>query len=208
MGDSVLEDGILAGNLYPKYTTRNPVSRLLVGRFLNHMDSLIAEVNPAMIHEVGCGEGNLILRYAQANRHLIGSDFSARIIEWARENANLQGIQMEFLVKNIYELKDEHSAPLILCSEVLEHLEFPARAVEILSRIAKPYLIASVPREPLWRILNIARGKYILHLGNTPGHLQHFSKSAFLKLLGDRFEILRVLEPLPWTLVLARVKEG
>jgi hypothetical protein len=30
-----------------------------------------------------------------------------------------------------------------------------------------------VPREPIWRIGNMARGRYLGDLGNTPGHIQH-----------------------------------
>ena len=39
-------------------------------------------------------------------------------------------------------------------------------------------LLVSVPREPLWRGLNMARGAYMRDLGNTPGHVNHWSKRA------------------------------
>ncbi len=172
------------------------------------MDGLVAQINPSLIHEVGCGEGDIISRYARDGRALLASDFSEQRIAKARESAKMKNVQIKYMVRNIYELQEQDAAPLIVCSEVLEHLESPERAVEILSRIAKPYLIISVPREPLWRMLNMLRGEYIRHLGNTPGHLQHFSKSAFLQLLSEHFEILKVLSPLPWTLVLARSKGG
>ena len=38
------------------------------------------------------------------------------------------------------------------------------------------HLLVSVPREPLWRALNVARGAYLRELGNTPGHVNHWSK--------------------------------
>jgi 2-polyprenyl-3-methyl-5-hydroxy-6-metoxy-1,4-benzoquinol methylase len=200
-------DTFITGNFSNKYSTRNPISRFLVQRFLYAVDQLVAGINPVLIHEVGCGEGELISRYALNGRILIASDCSEKIIEKAREIAKRKNVDISFMVKNIYVLHKEDSAPLILCCEVLEHLELPSMAVEILSRLARPYLIASVPREPLWRALNIMRGKYLRQLGNTPGHVQHFSKSTFVKLLLDRFDILRVINPLPWTLVLARAKE-
>lgn len=208
MADPVVEKGIVAGNYYAKYTTHNPISRFLVDRFLRQMDSLVAGLDPTRIHEVGCGEGELISRYVRPGRVLQASDFSEKIIAFARESARQKDIQIEYMVKDIYELQEGDSAPLILCSEVLEHLESPERAVQVLSEIARPYLIASVPREPLWRALNLLRGKYIRQLGNTPGHLQHFSRSAFTRLLSGRFRIIKVLNPLPWTLVLAQVKDG
>jgi len=63
-----------------------------------------------------------------------------------------------------------------------------------------------VPREPIWRILNMARGKYWRALGNTPGHLQHWSRSGILGLLAEHFEIVEVRTPLPWTMVLCRAR--
>ena len=68
-------------------------------------------------------------------------------------------------------------------AEVLEHLEDTEAAVNVLAQIATPYLVVSVPREPLWRILNLARGAYLKDLGNTPGHVQHWSTASFLRLL-------------------------
>ena len=208
MSNPIIEDGIVAGNYYPKYTTRNPISRLLVGRFLYQMDDLVKSINPSSIHEVGCGEGDLILRYAKHDRLLLASDFSEQIIAKAQLNAKIRNIQINFMVRNIYDLQGEDPASLVLCSEVLEHLDHPAHAIENLSQIANPYLIVSVPNEPLWRILNILRGKYLSDFGNTPGHLQHFSTSGFLQILSKHFEIIKVLRPIPWTLVLASTKKG
>ena len=56
----------------------------------------------------------------------------------------------------------------------------PERALAEMARVARGYLLVSVPREPLWRALNIARGAYVRDLGNTPGHLNHWSRRAFV----------------------------
>jgi hypothetical protein len=93
----------------------------------------------------------------------------------------------------------------VLCCEVLEHLGDPEGAVDVLAGLARPWLIASVPREPLWRALNLARLSYIGDLGNTPGHLNHWSRRAFVRFLTRRFEVVQVLSPLPWTMALCRV---
>lgn len=92
----------------------------------------------------------------------------------------------------------------MVCCEILEHLTDPARALGILARLAQPHLIVSVPREPLWRMLNVARGRYWRVLGNTPGHLQHWSAASFLGLLEGRVEVREVRTPLPWTMALCR----
>ena len=75
----------------------------------------------------------------------------------------------------------------------------------MLASIARPWLIASVPREPLWRALNLARLSYVRELGNTPGHMGHWSRRGFERFLGERFEVIEVRSPIPWTMALCRV---
>ncbi len=203
--EPIIENGIIAGNVYPKYDTRNPIARVLTDGYLKALDRLVDFIAPTSIHEIGCGEGYLISRFANGKRTLAGSDFSIQVIQKAR---SLWGsLDISFHVGSVYELTPQKdSAQLVLCCEVMEHLESPERALDKLVGIADPYLITSVPREPLWRMLNILRGKYLTQLGNTPGHLQHWSKSAFSRLLETRFDVLRVETPLPWTMVLCRLR--
>ncbi len=52
----------------------------------------------------------------------------------------------------------------------------------------------------------MARGKYVRNLGNTPGHIQHWSSRQFEELVGSRFDVVAVQRPFPWTMVRARVK--
>jgi hypothetical protein len=85
---------------------------------------------------------------------------------------------------------------------VLEHLEDPDRALEVLAGLAKPWLIASVPREPLWRGLNLARLSYVGQFGNTPGHLNHWSRRGFVRFLTSSFEVIELRSPTPWTMAL------
>ena len=59
----------------------------------------------------------------------------------------------------------------------------PEHTVAEMARVALRHLLVSVPREPLWRGLNMARGAYLKDLGNTPGHLNHWSKRSFVALL-------------------------
>ncbi|MBZ9922623.1 class I SAM-dependent methyltransferase, partial [Mesorhizobium sp. BR1-1-7] len=107
-----------------------------------------------------------------------------------------------------YEVMPERDgADLIVCCEVMEHLEEPQKALQALQRIARSDLILSVPREPLWRALNLARGKYVSALGNTPGHLQHWSQRGFISLVSQFFEVVEVLSPLPWTMLHCRSRK-
>ena len=190
------------GNKYPKYTTTNPVARYLMNGFVAKLDIFVASINPASIHEIGCGEGHLISRFVKEGRILKGSDISAKIIAVALQKYENRGVQ--FKEASVYDLSSRDSAGLILCCEVFEHLEHPDKALDIFADIAQPYLIASVPREPIWRILNLFRGAYWKTLGNTPDHIQHWSKRGFIHFLHRRFEIIEIANPFPWTMVLCR----
>jgi hypothetical protein len=200
------EQGIVIGNSYDKYGSRNPVVRRIMAGFEASLLKLVHQVNPASLHEVGCGEGYWTLNMLHEGIDARGSDFSEQVIAIARSNALHAGRDANlFKVQSIYDLSpDEDSANLIVCCEVLEHLERPSEALKVLQTLAKPYVIFSVPREPIWRVMNMARGKYWGQLGNTPGHLQHWSKSGFMSLVSRYFHIEEVLTPLPWTMILAR----
>jgi 2-polyprenyl-3-methyl-5-hydroxy-6-metoxy-1,4-benzoquinol methylase len=161
---------------------------------------------PESIHKIGCGEGYWVLRWCEQGLSARGCDFSKEVIEIAQENAINRGLLTPlFESRSIYDLDADHDgADLVVCCEVLEHLEDPEAGLQALQRITKRHLIVSVPREPLWCALNLIRGKYIKHLGNTPGHIQHWSRDEFKKLVSRYFEIIEIRSPLPWTMLFCR----
>jgi 2-polyprenyl-3-methyl-5-hydroxy-6-metoxy-1,4-benzoquinol methylase len=194
----------VAGNVYDKYGTRNPIARRLQAGFERSMFELLALARPvASVLEVGCGEGHVTARLASffPEARVLGSDLSPGIIAGARERH--PGI--EFEVRSIYDpAASGERFDLVVACEVFEHLDEPPRALEALARSARRHVFVSVPREPLWRALNLARGKYLAALGNTPGHVQHWSTSAFIRLLETRFAVVATRTPLPWTQALCR----
>lgn len=200
------EQGLVVGNTYDKYGSRNPITRSIMRRFHAALDDLVARAEPKTIHEVGCGEGYWVTRWRHAGFDARGSDSSRMVIEIAQANALDDGIDPgHFSVRSVYDIeKDRDSADLIVCCEVLEHVEDPTAALRALQRAAQGYVILSVPREPLWRILNMARGRYLRELGNTHGHIQHWSRRQFLTLVKEFFEVVEVRTPLPWTMLLCR----
>lgn len=203
------EAGIVVGNTYDKYNSKNPIARKLVQGFSDALSALVATLDVKEIHEVGCGEGYWTLQWKEQGYTARGSDFSSIVIDLARQNAATRGIDIQFKVSDIYDLEPEvDAAELVVCCEVMEHLEKPEQALEILTRLARPYLIVSVPREPIWSYMNMARGKYWSDLGNTPGHIQRWSRRSFLALLNERVDVLEVRSPLPWTMALCRVRDG
>jgi len=202
--ETIIDDGVIAGNYFNKYESGNPIVRFLMNRFHNALRELIETTDARDVHEVGCGEGYLARWLAEAGCTVRASDFSPRVIERARETTDLDHLDITYDLKSVYDLEDDDAAELVVCSEVLEHLDDPEPAVEALSRIARPYLLLSVPCEPIWRVLNVARGRYLRDLGNTPGHLQHWSHRGFVKMVNRYAEVIEARRVLPWTVVLAR----
>jgi 2-polyprenyl-3-methyl-5-hydroxy-6-metoxy-1,4-benzoquinol methylase len=199
------DQAMAGGNHYPKYTVRNPIARRLVDGFLAALAELARRSGARRVHEIGCGEGFLSTMLAQSGLAVRGSDVSPAAVASARRRAAALGLPVTFRVADLYDLTPPaDGAELVVCCEVLEHLTDPDRALGVLARLAQPNLIVSVPREPLWRMLNLARCRYWRALGNTPGHLQHWSTQSFLALLEAHVEIREVRTPLPWTMALCR----
>ena len=75
--------------------------------------------------------------------------------EWeTRRRPNLEYRTM--LAENMPFAEDEFDMACAI--EVLEHVPDPAHTVAEMARVARRHLLVSVPREPLWRMLNMARG--------------------------------------------------
>jgi 2-polyprenyl-3-methyl-5-hydroxy-6-metoxy-1,4-benzoquinol methylase len=197
------------GNVYDKYATTNPVERRLVDGFLNTVEELVAISEAREAHEVGCGEGEVSLTLARNGLRVRGTDAFPGVIEDARRRAQAEGLNVSFDARAVQELEpDRDSAELIACCEVLEHLEEPMAALETLAELASPWLLVSVPREPLWRALNMARLAYVRQLGNTPGHVNHWSRQMFVAFLERRVDVVEVRTPTPWTVALCRSRTG
>lgn len=205
----LIEEGIIAGNYYDKYGTNNPVARLLMKNFFSEVNSLVGISKCMEIHEIGCGEGHLSRMLAKNNLRVRGSDFSRQVVEKAIAISVKEDIDVPFKAASIYDMNPSaDAAELIVCCEVLEHLDDPEKALAIISQLAKPYLLVSVPREPLWCILNLVRGKYLTHGGNTPGHIQHWSRGSFIKFLSMYFDVIEIRTPTPWVVALCSVKNA
>jgi len=193
-------------NHYAKYESRHPVERWMVSRFLATVEEMALAVAPKTVHEVGCGEGEITRRLLLRGLNVRGSDVCTASVDEARRRDPTRADK--YSVLDLTEARPEHAASLVVCCEVLEHLHDVPKAVRALYDMASPYLIASVPREPLWRVLNLARGKYWRDWGNTPGHEQHWSTQGVVDVLSSHFDVLAVKLPLPWTICLAKKKRS
>jgi len=199
-------EGTVTGNTYDKYGTTNPGARALMDRFQGTLDELFAKAEPQSLLDIGCGEAILTHVWAQrlAPRRVVGVDLEDPSIQahWKERQApNLEYRIMK--AENLPFAEDEFDVATAI--EVLEHVPDPDHTLAEMARVAKRWLLVSVPREPLWRALNLARGAYLKDLGNTPGHVNHWSKRGFVSLLGRHGEVVEARSPLPWTMLLVRL---
>jgi 2-polyprenyl-3-methyl-5-hydroxy-6-metoxy-1,4-benzoquinol methylase len=205
-GVTVSEDGVVTGNTYDKYGSANPVVRRLMSSFESTLDELMQRAEPSSLLDVGCGEGVLVHRWALSlpDSRIVGIDLQEESIQagWSQRKApNLEYRTMP--AEDLPFAEDEFD--LATAIEVLEHVPDPEHTVAEMARCAKRHLLVSVPREPLWRMLNMARGAYLGQLGNTPGHLNHWSKRSFARLLSRHGEVVELRSPFPWTMLLVRL---
>lgn len=202
--DLVISRGVIAGNVTDKYGSRNPVVRRLMAGFDRGLFELLGRVQGiTSIYEAGCGEGHVTARLKQRfpDARVVGSDLSPEIVEIARR----EHPDLEFEQRSIYDIGESGRRwDVVVACEVLEHLEEPERALEGMVGVANLAIVVTVPREPIWRLLNVARGEHLRHLGNTPGHLNHWSTRAFLAMLDRHVDVLDWRTPLPWTQALCR----
>jgi SAM-dependent methyltransferase len=194
------------GNTFDKYGSSNPVVRRLMSGFHSTLDELWERAAPDSVLDVGCGEGVLTAEWAErlGDGRIVGIDLDDPKLreEWEwRTRPNL-----EFRVEEATSLSfADDEFDLATAIEVLEHVPDPAATVAEMARVARRWLLVSVPREPLWRGLNMARGAYWRSLGNTPGHVNHWSKRDFATLLSRHGTVEEARSPFPWTMLLVRI---
>jgi ubiquinone/menaquinone biosynthesis C-methylase UbiE len=170
--------------------------------FFSALESMLTGLQPASIVEVGAGEGRitqwLVERFPASTvvgLDLLDGDLAG---EWAR-------LDVPMFFGDVTRLPfAARSVDLLVGLEVLEHVPRPAAALAEIARVCGRTAVLSVPREPIWRAGNVVRGRYVRQLGNTPGHVNHWSARGFERFVGGEFEIERSARPLPWTMVRAR----
>ena len=195
-----------AGNYFDKYNSSNFIIKKIMKGFFDNLAELLKFTNSHRVIDVGCGEGHITNFLVQRlpNAEVKGVDVAKDIIKIARTNYPL----LHFEEESIYSLPYSTGYyDLVVSCEVLEHLEQPDRALRELLRVCHECVILSVPREPIWCISNLIRGKYLRNLGNTPGHIQHWSQRGFIDFVSQFGTIELIKSPFPWTMVLLKKEE-
>lgn len=191
------------GNVVHKEATKNPVERWMVNGFSTALQRALP-TQAARVLEVGCGEGRQLTAIGSRfpNADLVGLDLPDVELTEAWD-----GVESAMVQASALELPfADRTFDLVLAIEVLEHLPDPEQAMREIARVAAGAVVLSVPWEPVWRIGNLARGRYVKDLGNTPGHIGHFTRRGFTKFVGRHIAVDEVFRPVPWTMIRGHVR--
>jgi ubiquinone/menaquinone biosynthesis C-methylase UbiE len=189
---------------YQKHISANPAQRFLIENFYKELIRILKPLKPDKVLDVGCGEGFTLIKLKQAkigmtHEGIDNSDAALKLSKRLNPSLNIKK-------GNIYNLPYKDNAfDLLICTEVLEHLENPRKALSELSRVTGKNMLLSVPNEPFFIIANLLRGKHLRTLGNHPEHINHWTSKGFRKFLSEnglRVSVIR--HPFPWTLVLVK----
>lgn len=145
-------DSYKAGG-YGRHTSRYEQE----GRLLAIL-SLIDLKEVGLTLDVGCGVGWLTRQYAKLTQgQVIGIDFSKESINGARSKAIEEGLNnLKFEVMDAEELRFENNTfDCIICSEVLEHLLNPQKALDEMNRVVKPtgQIVITTPNPWNWNMV-------------------------------------------------------
>jgi SAM-dependent methyltransferase len=186
-----------------KHESTNPIQRALVDRFVGRVVEIVERLAPASTLDVGCGEGYVLdaLRRRGVGGELHGVDLSAQAIERARARLG-DGVSLR--QADATTLGEEgRRFDLVMSLEVLEHIPGPEQVLPVLHRLAGRNAVLSVPHEPWFRGLNLARGRHLRRLGNHPEHVNLWTRHGFMEFIDPWFQPLERVGAFPWTLVMA-----
>jgi SAM-dependent methyltransferase len=160
----------------------------------------LSKLKPASVLDVGCAEGFYLrearMRSKQTTGNFVGVDIARSYLEKASRE-----IEADFI------LADSENLPIrdgvfeaVLCSEVLEHLAHPFRALDELARISQRWLIVTTPTHTIpYYILKgfdpfrskIPHSGPFDFIGLGGGHISELSLETLYRWSGSRgFSIL------------------
>ena len=179
------------------YSHLSATGQRLVARLRAETLARVEREHPASVLEVGCGQGWLLASVAEAlpEARLDGLDIREDALALARTLVP----SATFIVGDAARLPyEDGSFDMVVCSEVLEHVAEPSVVLAEIRRVGRGRAVLSVPHEPWFWGANLIRGKHRKTLGNFPGHIHHFTRGGFQRLLGRAYAEVEVVSSFPW----------
>lgn len=192
---------------YRKHTSDNPIQRALIDRFHQKITGIVTDLHPQTLLDAGCGEGFVaeIFLTAMPSLQITGFD----MLEDSVKLAQVRNPRGTFQVGDIYNTGfEDNSFDVVVSFEVMEHLYEPDKALAELARVAKDYVVLSVPHEPFFCLANAARGKNLDQnpKGSDPDHRNFWSREGFGEFVSRQLDVVQLTGSMPWTIAVGRVR--
>lgn len=207
---------------YDKYTTKNKLKRKMISRFNSRISMIVRKSarriltsrrkagssGKLRVLDAGCGEGfmsRFILEKLNGKAEITGLEYTSEAIETAKKmSSDIRYVQGDITAMPF----ETDSFDIVICTEVLEHLNEPDSALSELLRVSKDTLIISVPHEPWFCIGNLLALKNVRRLGNPIDHINHWGYSGFRKFLNEHSnQKWNMSRSFPWTIAECKVDE-
>jgi 2-polyprenyl-3-methyl-5-hydroxy-6-metoxy-1,4-benzoquinol methylase len=190
---------------YRKHMSDNPIQRMLIDRFHSKIQEIITDLRPQTLLDAGCGEGFVdeILLTAMPELRITGFD----VLGGSVKLASMRNPRGTFSTGDIYNIEQPDSSfDVVIALEVMEHLHEPDKALAEMARVAKDYVVLSVPHEPFFCLANAARGKNldIDPKGSDPDHRNFWSREKFGQFVSRELDIVMLTGSFPWTICVGR----
>ena len=199
-----MNPGICSSN-EQKYCSRNPVKQYLIRRYQQAMMEMLQPLKYHSILDIGCGEG-FNLQYLKAhldNDHIRLSGMDIR--HPALLKAQTLCPSADLFCGNIFQLPVKPAVfDVVLCLEVLEHLQDPDTAIQNILSLSRNYCLFTVPHEPWFSTGNLLAGKNLYLWGKDPEHIQHWGYTSFLYLISRHAPLIQTVKSFPWSMVLVQ----
>jgi 2-polyprenyl-3-methyl-5-hydroxy-6-metoxy-1,4-benzoquinol methylase len=197
---------------YLKAPSKNPLMKLLIDMFyreiLNQISRCYSRNEHFKLLDIGCGVGlvSKIISQNFSNATISGFDVS----EDAVKSAKLLLPSADIKAGDIYDSPfNDKLFDMIICAEVLEHLNEPEFIIDYIARVCKKYAIISIPNNWKFRAVNVIRFKFLPQKGNTPGHVNEWTKQEISTLLSRHFRIIYITTILGiWIVILCEKIES
>lgn len=175
-----------------------------LGRFHDALADEFRSLAPGNVLDFGCGEGFVLDELAARGVDLDGYEgLDLRADAVAEARSRWPGKQ--FTTANVFDPSfDDNRYDAVMALEVLEHLYEPTEALRRLVSLTSGTLILTVPHEPWFQLVNLARGRDLIRLGNHPEHVQHWNPSTFAEFVSQQAEVISIRRSFPFIIATAR----
>lgn len=192
---------------YRKHTSSSAMQRALIDRFHSKIAGIVKSLEPETLLDCGAGEGFVseIFLTEMPTLQITGFDVLPECVELAR----LRNPRANFSTGSIYDIQqDDNAFDVAVAFEVLEHLHEPDKALAEIARVAKNYVVLSVPHEPFFCMANAARGKNrdITPKGSDPDHRNFWGRSDFGEFVSRELDVVLLTGSIPWTICVGKVR--